>query len=663
MKISFKILIPTIIMLLLAVSIVSFIGYSNIAKEMNNVMKVTNESTLNDIMVKIKNAGEQKESLKSSLNNNFLRIARAISKLIEEAPDVLQTEVMQEIAEEVGVDEIHVIGSDGVLFAGSVPGFFGFDFSTNEQTKPFLKMLTDKNFELAQDSQFRAVDNVLFQYIGVPLKTQSGLVQIGVQPKELQNLLEVSSLQNILETYSYTTGAYAYIVSPETSEVLQHSISDRVGLLMSDYDFGRKIMDMKSGTFTYIFKDIEVYTSFKVIAEGILITAIPTQSYKESLISVIIALIVTSLISLIILTIIMMYIVKKLIFPLTLVSDSLREIASGNLQISIDSKIINQRDEIGTLAQSLSNMTENLQDIVGKVTAAANYIASGSLQVSDSSQMLSSGATEQAASAEEVSSSMEEMSSNISQNADNSSQTEKIAIKAARDAKESGKTVKEALDAMSLIASKITIIEEISRSTNLLALNAAIEAARAGEHGRGFAVVATEVRKLAEQSQRAAGEITELASNTVTLSKGSGEKLTKLVPDIERTAELVEEISAASNEQQAGVDQITSAIHQLDKIIQSNASSSEELASTSEQLAAQAEQLKETIQYFKISNKVSVRAPKKVVETAVKREKIQPKPNTVKSETGITLSPDQKVDEQLSEDSTNKIFDDDFESF
>jgi len=176
MKISFKILIPTIIMLLLAVSIVSFIGYSNIAKEMNNVMKVTNESTLNDIMVKIKNAGEQKESLKSSLNNNFLRIARAISKLIEEAPDVLQTEVMQEIAEEVGVDEIHVIGSDGVLYAGSVPGFFGFDLSTNEQTKPFLKMLTDKNFELAQDSQFRAVDNVLFQYIGVPIKTQSGLV-------------------------------------------------------------------------------------------------------------------------------------------------------------------------------------------------------------------------------------------------------------------------------------------------------------------------------------------------------------------------------------------------------------------------------------------------------------------------------------------------------
>jgi len=373
--------------------------------------------------------------------------------------------------------------------------------------------------------------------------------------------------------------------------------------------------------------------------------------------------IISSLIILLSLGIIAYVLNISVIKNILLTSDYLKTIASGDLLIKINPKLISRNDEIGTLAQSLSNMTENLQDIVGKVTAAANYIASGSLQVSDSSQMLSSGATEQAASAEEVSSSMEEMSSNISQNADNSSQTEKIAIKAARDAKESGKTVKEALDAMSLIASKITIIEEISRSTNLLALNAAIEAARAGEHGRGFAVVATEVRKLAEQSQRAAGEITELASNTVTLSKGSGEKLSKLVPDIERTAELVEEISAASNEQQAGVDQITTAIHQLDKIIQSNASSSEELASTSEQLAAQAEQLKETIQYFKISDKVSARAPKKVVETAEKREKIQPKPNTVKSETGITLSPDQKMGEQLSEDFTNKIFDDDFESF
>jgi len=281
-------------------------------------------------------------------------------------------------------------------------------------------------------------------------------------------------------------------------------------------------------------------------------------------------------------------------------SEYLGLVAGGDLTIHVDGKLLERKDEIGILSRSLFEMTENLQDIVGKVSDAATYIASGSKQVSDSSQMLSTSATEQAANAEEVSSSMEQMNANISQNADNSKQTEKIAIKAAMDAKESGEIVKEAVGAMTLIASKISIIEEISRNTNLLALNAAIEAARAGEHGKGFAVVASEVRKLAEQSQRAAGEITELAAKTVKLSQESGEKLTRLVPDIERTSELVEEISVASNEQQTGVVQITQAIQQLDHIIQSNASSSEELASTSEELAAQADQLKMTIQFFKI---------------------------------------------------------------
>lgn len=357
-------------------------------------------------------------------------------------------------------------------------------------------------------------------------------------------------------------------------------------------------------------------------------------------------------------------------------AENLKTIASGDLMIDVDEKLLTRKDEIGILGQSLNDMTINLREIVGKVSAVANYIASGSLQVSDSSQMLSSGATEQAAKAEEVSSSMEEMSINITQNADNSSQTEKIAIKAARDAKESGETVGEAVEAMTLIANKITIIEEISRSTNLLALNAAIEAARAGEHGKGFAVVATEVRKLAEQSQKAAGDITELAAKTVELSQGSGEKLSKLVPHIQRTAELIEEISAASSDQQSGEDQITSAIHQLDKTIQTNASSSEELASTAEQLAAQAEQLKETIQYFRISKeqsrktvqkkpdieKVIPEKPAPVPKPAAPRP-ATPLPEPESNETGITISPNQSISSSLSKEDTEKIFDDDFESF
>jgi methyl-accepting chemotaxis protein len=193
---------------------------------------------------------------------------------------------------------------------------------------------------------------------------------------------------------------------------------------------------------------------------------------------------------------------------------------------------------------------------------------------------------------------MEEMSSNIKQNADNAQQTDKIANKSAKDAQESGKSVLEAVSAMKEIASKISIIEEIARQTNLLALNAAIEAARAGEHGKGFAVVAAEVRKLAERSQKAAAEINQLSASTLKVSEKSGEMLDRLVPDIQRTAELVQEITAASKEQDTGAEQINKALQQLEQVIQQNASASEEMASTTEELTGQSDQLVSALSFF-----------------------------------------------------------------
>ncbi len=197
---------------------------------------------------------------------------------------------------------------------------------------------------------------------------------------------------------------------------------------------------------------------------------------------------------------------------------------------------------------------------------------------------------------------MEEMGSSIRQNADNAMQTEKIAQKVFRDAGLSGTAVSEAVGAMKTIAEKICIIEEIARQTNLLALNAAIEAARAGESGKGFAVVASEVRKLAERSQIAAGEITRLSAVTVDKAEQAGTMLASLVPDIQKTTELVTEINAASSEQNSGTEQINKAILQLDHVIQQNASASEEIASTAEELSAQAEHLQETISFFKIDS-------------------------------------------------------------
>jgi methyl-accepting chemotaxis protein len=256
--------------------------------------------------------------------------------------------------------------------------------------------------------------------------------------------------------------------------------------------------------------------------------------------------------------------------------------------------------EFNEIKNNINTLIEKLSDVVSNVKMAADNVASGSQELSSSAQQMSQGATEQAASAEEVSSSMEQMVSNIKQNADNAQQTEKIALKASQDAKEGGKAVTETVSAMKEIATKISIIEEIARQTNLLALNAAIEAARAGEHGKGFAVVATEVRKLAERSQIAAGEINKLSATSVDVAEKAGEMLTRIVPDIQKTAELVSEINAASNEQNAGAEQINKAIQQLDKVIQQNASATEEMASTSEELSSQSEQLMDVLEFFKI---------------------------------------------------------------
>jgi methyl-accepting chemotaxis protein len=305
---------------------------------------------------------------------------------------------------------------------------------------------------------------------------------------------------------------------------------------------------------------------------------------------------------------------KMIAAPLAHVAQNVvSKVAEGDLTVNIDAS---GKDEIGLLLSTMKNMIEKLRTVVGEVRDVAENVTSGSQELSSSAQQISQGATEQAASIEETSSSMEEMTSNIRQNSDNAQQTEKIAQKSATDAIEGGKAVAGTVSAMKEIASKISIIEEIARQTNLLALNAAIEAARAGEHGKGFAVVASEVRKLAERSQTAAGEISHLSSTSVQIAEKAGEMLAKLVPDIQKTADLVQEISAASNEQNAGADQINRAIQQLDQVIQQNAGAAEELASTSEELSSQAMQLQTSIEFFKVSGSGTTKAKKAVVARA-----------------------------------------------
>ncbi len=277
-------------------------------------------------------------------------------------------------------------------------------------------------------------------------------------------------------------------------------------------------------------------------------------------------------------------------------ADIVGKVAAGDLTVNVTTR----SGDASSLLFNIKSMVTSLFNIVTEVRGTADNLASASEEISATAQSISQATNEQAASVEETSASIEQMSASVNQNTENAKITDGMASKASKEATEGGESVKQTVVAMKQIAKRIGIIDDIAYQTNLLALNAAIEAARAGEHGKGFAVVAAEVRKLAERSQVAAQEIGELASSSVDMAERAGKLLDEMVPSINKTSDLVQEISAASQEQSAGVSQINTAMSQLSQITQQNASASEELAATSEEMSGQAMQLQETMEFFKV---------------------------------------------------------------
>ena len=487
----------------------------------------------------------------------------------------------------------------GILMLGYLLSI-SFGFWTGKNTESRLTSVDAYLFPASHKSQtaLTAFDNQLKMYQDAYLTGELGLISnadteaakaqdalkeiIGLAEQQHQQTPEAAKLLDELQQFTMEASDVYKNAINQTDTGGAESQIDIFELAKKNKEISKRLVDLKNSYTNRLTDELSDIISF-------------SEKLRYGNIALFAGILLFS-------GIIIRFMIKRLItLPLRNVVSMVTEIAQGNLAVEIDVRG-KGRDEVGLLTRSMNNMIKKLRDVVGQVQSGSDNVASGSEELSSSSEVLSQGATTQASHLEEITSSMEEMGSNINQNADNASQAEKIANQVALDAEEGGSQVQDTVRAMQDIAGKITIIEEIARQTNLLALNAAIEAARAGDAGKGFAVVAAEVRKLAERSGEAAKEIGERSAGSLDIAEKAGKMLEKLVPEIRKTAELVQEISSASKEQTAGASQINQAISQLDQIVQQNASSAEEISSTAENLASQAQHLQDSMSFFRVGD-------------------------------------------------------------
>ena len=507
--------------------------------------------------------------------------------------------VFTSIKMEEGLGENYqaIIAADtsGLIIAASEDKYLGVSIKDRGYVQKALK-----GNENLGEVAINKVTGEPFIPIGIPIYSSDGDIT-GV----LAVILNIAFINEIVEDTKVGENGYPYIIDstglvlahPNQDHILKTNLSQTPGLedVIANMIAGKKAVEK------YVFEGIPKSCGYAPVeftgwSVGL------TLSDEEFLAPIYLVRNITLSVGIIFL---LLGIVTSLIFARSISSqlkksvDFAVKIASGDLTAEID---INQKDEIGKLANSLKDMAQNLNKIMKDINSSSNQVASGAQQISSTSQEISSGATEQASSTEEVSSAMEELAANIHQNTESSQTADEIAKKITIEATQGGDAVNQTVSAMKSIAEKISIIEDIARNTNMLALNAAIEAARAGEAGKGFAVVATEVRKLAESSGNAAADITNIAVSSVQAAEKAGDLINELVPQIQKTAELVQEINNSSLEQTRGAEQINQALQQLDTVIQQNASSSEEMASMAEELSSQSEFMQTNVDYFKLKD-------------------------------------------------------------
>jgi len=543
MKVQTKLLLPIFAILILSFLVIGIISSNNLNRTESAVL--------------------------AQMDEKNIALAQTLAFMIAEDPDQLEPAKMAQLARLFGVDEVHVTDENGILRWGNVADFYGFDFSTSEQTMPLLSILRNPSETIAQEPQPRGTDGVMFQYISVSRTDKAGIVQVGVSMKTIDLIR------------SYGTTAMIFIILAGTVAVL-------LAVVLMFIIVKRIITSPLCALTTFMMKasskgdielrqeDIETIGKFTQVKDEIGLTITSCTAF---------------------------------VGRITDVGKCLGLVADGDL--SSELALLSDKDTIGL---DMKKMSDNLNSIFAEIRSAANQVSTGSRQVADGAQILAQGSTEQAASIEELSSSIAEIAGRTKANAAIAHKNSKLSETIKDSAEKGSRQMDEMVSAVGAIneASKriskiIKTIDDIAFQTNILALNAAVEAARAGQHGKGFAVVAEEVRNLASKSAEAAKETGEMIQNSINkaelgsrIAGETAESLKEIVSGINESNKLVAEIANASEEQSLGIAQINIGVDQVAQVVQQNSATAEESAAAAEEMSGQSDMLQQLIAHFKL---------------------------------------------------------------
>lgn len=638
MKLITKTTIPIIIILLISMSAITGLSFRFEQQLINNIAEGLTASKIEEVAASIESQKNEIEQIKQELNKGYLEKAKTVAFIIEEKPQILDSqERIQQLAKELNIDEIHIVDENGIIVAGSVPDFFGYDFNSSDQTKPFLAAITDKNFELAQEPSERGIDKTLFQYVGVARRDKPGIVQIGASPDRLQAAITKADIKGIGKEFSLGKDGCVFVVDKNTDEIISHKSVEFLGKKSSEFGLNEKIREKESGGFACTINGKKEILSYKAVDDYIIVTTIPQSEFTGGLSKLLLNIILIAIVALIV-SVILIYILLKfnVINEIKKVINALNKIGEGKLNQSIEVKSSLEFEElsigINTMSQNLKKLLSKNMDINILLKDASKELAESAEQTSKRAEEvavtineLAEGANEQAESAthgallaKEALEKLETIAASVKDSVltTNSTktaleegmividlQTEKM-NKNALSTRNVNDAVIELSNKANEIGNIISAITEIANQTNMLALNAAIEAARAGDAGKGFAVVSEEVRKLADDSilsvQKISAIITEIQSSIERVKEQSTMSISaveeqqnaavktkdtfvKIKCDANKVVEQIDMISQSTTD-------IVKSVENIVQIMENTAATSQESAAGTEQISASTEE-------------------------------------------------------------------------